>query len=319
MRRAQHWFDVHRAKHPDLPDELAWDFAIRRGLLHDPAEEDEYPNALVPAEGAPQPNRKNERSRMASFFRLDAAWPITALLLDALELAWEYPERRWFHALRRLVYREGYAMPNREGYTRPEEDARVALITRTWAGRDLARIWTDERSSPTGCAAILAVAAIVLEFPQLRPEFRDELHEAARSWTEAAEFLNDVADRDVVDNSVGQLRALLRTGGLPSGAAGDNAPTEPEHGRTTRLRPCDEKAYRLYTWALDHNPSLAEGTDRAVFDWIALRPEAAEGMPERFSTWAKYLRCARAHFGDHKHTPRAARSRGRNVRRPDEL
>jgi hypothetical protein len=86
------------------------------------------------------------------------------------------------------------------------------------------------------------------------------------------------------------------------------------------LKPSREKAYRLFQWAMEQNPDLK--TDREVYDWLQDRPDFPKEFEElpSFQSWAKYLRDARAHYGDHKHTPRRNKAiSGKSVVHRDQI
>jgi len=85
------------------------------------------------------------------------------------------------------------------------------------------------------------------------------------------------------------------------------------------LKPSREKAYNHYQFALEKKPELAEVTDREVYDWLSNNPQTSDEIPSRFDTFAKYLREARKHYGEHKHTPRCSRETGRSIVRQDQI
>src|SRR5262249_3488292 len=83
------------------------------------------------------------------------------------------------------------------------------------------------------------------------------------------------------------------------------------------LKPSREKAYRLFQWAMEQNPSLK--TDKEVYDWLLERSDLPEELPN-FGSWSKYLRDARAYYSDHKHTPRTTNKvSGKSVVRRDQI
>jgi hypothetical protein len=84
-----------------------------------------------------------------------------------------------------------------------------------------------------------------------------------------------------------------------------------------QLKPSREKAYRLFQWATGQKPDLTR--DRDVYDWLQEHSDVLEELP-RFDTWSKYLREARAHYQDHKHTPRSTKTpSGKSVVRRDQI
>jgi hypothetical protein len=84
------------------------------------------------------------------------------------------------------------------------------------------------------------------------------------------------------------------------------------------VSPSREKAYRQYTQAVGNNPTQLNGaTDYEVYDWLK---EHSEGEPlPTFSTWSKYLREARKHYGNNKNTPRRGRATGKSIVRSNEI
>jgi hypothetical protein len=83
------------------------------------------------------------------------------------------------------------------------------------------------------------------------------------------------------------------------------------------LKPSREKVHRQFSWAMEQKPELK--TDRKVYDWLTDHADAAEGLLT-FATWSKYLREARAHYNDHKHTPRTTKAAsGKSVVRRDQI
>lgn len=96
----------------------------------------------------------------------------------------------------------------------------------------------------------------------------------------------------------------------------------PDHSNAGEcpLPPSRLKAYQLFRWALEQNPELVECSDAEVFRWLRQDPRVeGDGLPDRCDTFRRYLREARAHYQDHKHTPRANRPTGRSVVRIREI
>jgi hypothetical protein len=68
---------------------------------------------------------------------------------------------------------------------------------------------------------------------------------------------------------------------------------------------------------MEQDPNLK--TDRNVYDWLNGRSDVPEELPS-FGSWSKYLREARAHYKDHKHTPRTGRpTSGKSVVHRDQI
>ncbi len=84
------------------------------------------------------------------------------------------------------------------------------------------------------------------------------------------------------------LDLLLNKLGAPEpGRAGKPAPVR------RVMKAAEERAWQNYQWALGRNPELAGAKDRAVFDWLAARPDCPAKLPATFVAFARYLSCAR--------------------------
>jgi DNA-binding NtrC family response regulator len=97
-----------------------------------------------------------------------------------------------------------------------------------------------------------------------------------------------------------------------------SSPGEPaEPGRKLPLS--RERAYRAYLDATRREPALAGGTDAEVFRWLKRDADGSEGLPASCETFQRYLREARAFYGDRRNSPGAGRSLGRSVVRREDL
>jgi DNA-binding NtrC family response regulator len=79
-----------------------------------------------------------------------------------------------------------------------------------------------------------------------------------------------------------------------------------------------QNAWGWYQWARQQNPALAGATDAEVFAWLGPRVEERD-LPDNVEAFSRYLRAARAHYGEHKNLPRAGREHGRSVCRGEEI
>ncbi len=79
-----------------------------------------------------------------------------------------------------------------------------------------------------------------------------------------------------------------------------------------------QNAWGWYQWARQQNPALAGATDAEVFAWLRPRVEERD-LPDNVEAFSRYLRAARAHYGEHKNLPRAGREHGRSVCRVEEV
>jgi hypothetical protein len=94
-------------------------------------------------------------------------------------------------------------------------------------------------------------------------------------------------------------------------------PEKSEEANRAKLSPSRQKAYGQFLRAVVASAHLNEATDREVYAWVADHLDDNEPLPE-FSNWSRYLREARAAYGDSKNKHRAGRS-GRSIVRPDEI
>jgi len=80
------------------------------------------------------------------------------------------------------------------------------------------------------------------------------------------------------------------------------------------LTKAQQLAYASYQYAIDHNPALADATDREVYQW--LKEYGYEGQENyrlpSFETWKRYVGAGRQFHGTQKNTRRA----GRKTRAP---
>jgi hypothetical protein len=85
--------------------------------------------------------------------------------------------------------------------------------------------------------------------------------------------------------------------GLANGAAPTQASEAPkvESGQpaTAKARPhlipSWERTYLAYKAAIEESPELATMEEHDVFEWMAARPEHASKIPNRFTTFNRYL------------------------------
>ena len=119
----------------------------------------------------------------------------------------------------------------------------------------------------------------------------------------------------------GALKAALDTSfpvkTPPPAPASADCQEDGSGGGEKKLKASREKAYRLFLWAMEQNPSLKR--DQDVYDWLNERPELPDDLPN-FDTWSKYLREARDYHDDHKRTPRITKEvRGKSVVHRDRI
>jgi two-component system NtrC family response regulator len=109
--------------------------------------------------------------------------------------------------------------------------------------------------------------------------------------------------------------AEIKAGDLGLDPSVPGEPAEP--GRKLPLS--RERAYRAYLDAIRREPALAGGTDAEVFRWLKREADGSEGLPTSCETFQRYLREARAFYGDRRNSPCAGRSLGRSVVRREDL
>jgi hypothetical protein len=167
--------------------------------------------------------------------------------------------------------------------------------------------------------------------PEITESLLDQKHKVAllqlRTWLMRFALGQEVADnRSYALQALSFLEEVLEVLGKEPPAEGAGADrhqggagqaegaTESAQGQ---LKPSREKAYGQFQWAMGVNATLE--TDRQVYDWLKERQELSEDLVN-FASWSKYLREARAHYENHKHTPRTARkATGKSVVRPDQI
>jgi hypothetical protein len=69
-----------------------------------------------------------------------------------------------------------------------------------------------------------------------------------------------------------------------------------------KLRPCDERAYAQYRFAIEQEASL--NSDKDVYDWLQKCKSINEDELPIYANWSRYLRKARKAKGEGKNTPR---------------
>jgi len=154
--------------------------------------------------------------------------------------------------------------------------------------------------------------------------------------TDLHSFLTELLERELAH------LAWVAAGGSLEGAASlaglsptelqrtlrDRLGIDPRHHETGEksltpargLPPSRLKAWQSYHLALERNPSLEGHTDADVFQWLQCDPRTdSDDLPDKCETFERYLREARAYYGDHKNTPRLARPTGRSIVRPDQI
>jgi hypothetical protein len=80
------------------------------------------------------------------------------------------------------------------------------------------------------------------------------------------------------------------------------------------LLPSYQGAYQQYQRAVSYWGAM---TDKEAYNRLNKEDNETDELPP-FSTWARYLRGARRHYGTQKNTPRAGRT-GRSIVTPDEI
>jgi hypothetical protein len=119
--------------------------------------------------------------------------------------------------------------------------------------------------------------------------------------------------------SAEEASAWLQRFGFPLPADLVGQPASQTSDAPSSLEPAHERAYGLYTWALEQNPDLK--TDKDAYDWLSQRPEIPGKLPGKVDTWCRYLTSARNHKDELKHRSRASRrpDAGRSVADRDEV
>jgi hypothetical protein len=81
-----------------------------------------------------------------------------------------------------------------------------------------------------------------------------------------------------------------------------------------------ERAYRLYKWAIDQDPGLADAKDLTVFNRLRKDPkiDQKKDLPWGFESFQTLLGRARNHYGTSKHQPRRGRA-GRSIKKSGEI
>jgi hypothetical protein len=175
------------------------------------------------------------------------------------------------------------------------------------------------------CPGVEKIIPRAAELPTLGEATSAELPALLRAWKRAANW-EAILDRvqNLGDYAVPwftlQLRLLekdLQTQSNDRQQERTEQSDEDAGSGKGQLKPSREKAYRLFCWAMEQEPTLK--TDLDVYNWLHERSDLPDELP-CFATWSKYLREARAYHQDHKHTPRRAKkATGKSVVRNDQI